>query len=42
MPARSFRIIRSAFSACSGALATSNPVSERLPVFETSLWQTWQ
>ena len=40
--ARNFWIIFSAVSGALEAAATSKPISERLPVWRKSLWQTWQ
>ena len=42
MPARSFRIMRSAVSALSAAVSTWKSESVMFPVRSASLWQTWQ
>ena len=42
IPARSFRIILSAVSACSAAFSTEKAWSDTFPVIKASLWQTTQ
>ena len=42
IPARSFRVILSAVSACSAAFSTEKAWSDTFPVIKASLWQTTQ